>query len=76
VKILEKCPRCGYKLPKGKKDVIRIWASSGIEEQWEEVAKNYETKEIAFYEVLRKARLYDKLQLERSRIAVEPPTKP
>ena len=73
---MERCPRCGYKLPKGKKVVIRIWAASSIEEQWAEIAKNYETKEIAFYEVLRKAELYDKLQLERSRIAVEPPTKP
>ncbi len=73
---MDHCPRCGYELPKGKKRVVRIWMSSQLEKIWAETAKNYETKEIAFNELLRKAGLYDKLQLERSRIAVEPSTKP
>jgi len=73
---MRKCPRCGYELPKGKKVVTRIWVSHELEKRWNEFCKKYETKEIAFNELFRKAEAYDKLKLERSRIAVEPPGKP
>jgi len=71
----DRCPRCGYEVPKGKKVVTRIWMSQELNKDWENLAKDYETKEMAFNEVLRKARLYDK-EHERSRLAIEAPTKP
>jgi len=71
---LKRCPRCGYELPKGKKVMVRIWASALTEKDWKQWAKEFETQGIAFNELLRRAKLYT--ELERSRIAVEPPTKP
>lgn len=72
---MDRCPRCGYELPKGKKTVIRIWAAKLIEKDWEDWAKNFDTKGLALNELLRKARLYDK-EHERSRLAVEVSTEP
>jgi len=46
-----------------------------LEKEWKEFAREYDTQGIAFNELLRKAKLYTKI--EKSRIAVEPPsTKP
>jgi len=74
VRYLERCPRCGYELPKGKKVVIRIWVSRELEKEWKQFYREFETQGIAFNELIRRAKLYR--DLEKSRIAVEPPTKP
>jgi len=74
VSLLERCPRCGYELPKGKKVMVRIWAPGQVEKDWKQWAKDFETQGIAFHELLRRAKLYT--ELEKSRIAVEPPAKP
>lgn len=67
---MDRCPRCGYELPKGKKVIIRIWASRELDKEWKEFTKEFETNGVAFYELLRRAKLYSKI--EKSRIAVEP----
>jgi len=68
-----KCPHCGYTTQKGKV-IIRIWASTELEKEWKEFSKEFDTKGIAFSELLRKAKLYSKI--EKPRIAVEPLNKP
>jgi len=71
---LARCPNCGYEPPKGRKVVVRIFMSRALEKEWLDFSKDHNTKGDAFYDLLRKVKLYDKLQLERSRIAVEPPS--
>jgi len=69
-----RCPKCGYETPKGKVQ-LRIWTSEKIEKQFNDYAGNHKSRQDALISLLTKAELYDKLQGERSRVAVEPPSK-
>jgi len=69
---LKRCPRCGYEPPTGKKVVIRIWATRELEKEWKAFSTEFDTQGIAFSELLRRGKLYTKI--ERSRIAVESPS--
>jgi len=71
---LKRCPRCGYEIPGGRKTVVRIWTSKELEKEWKKFSGEFDTQGIAFCELLRRAKLYT--ELEKSRIAVEAPTKP
>jgi len=63
-----KCPRCGFEVSKGEKVLVRIWTAREYEKIWERYASEFDTKEMAFIELLKKGNL---LILERQRVAVE-----
>jgi len=69
-----RCPKCGYIhyiKPTGRKTILKIWVKEKLEEIWLNFAKNYETREMAFENLLVKAGLLT----EKARAFVEAPPK-
>jgi len=69
---MARCPRCGYKTPKGNVQ-LRIWVSTDTEEKFIDYAKNYQTSQDALLSLLEKAKYVEEFP---RRIAVEPAGKP
>lgn len=70
---VHRCPNCGYiycEEPTGRKKIVRIWMSENLEEVWVNFAQNYETRELAFQELLKRAGLIE----EKARAYVETPS--
>lgn len=55
----QRCPNCGhiYYDEVKRKRIVKIWMSAHLEEIWVNFAKNHETRELAFEELLKKAGL-------------------
>lgn len=67
---VQRCPNCGHvyhETSTGRKKILKIWVGEKLEEIWINFAKNYETRELAFEELLKKAGLIS----EKTRAYVE-----
>jgi len=72
---LPKCPKCGFKIGKGKV-VLRIWCTEEVKKKFYSYALEFPNLQGALFNLLEKAELYDKLSgVEKTRAYVESPTK-